>query len=324
MISTLNTTTTTTTTTTPLLVKDNGYCYEHYECTEENKYSFTGCVQYYDNGDPGCHLFCEIQRCGATYNPHSGYCTFYHCAPRTTTTATTTTTGTTTTTVATTTAPVFPVHDINPFFWCTVVLSLFVLGAFIFWLGRKVGVRSRFSRVPQNASPSEATPLTQFPTSLANEAWAVQNLEAQAATAAAAIDQDEDEFSYFEYKLMRPRQFRFPTIESAKEKFSGLDHSILADEDLPPFKRSLCSNSPDEYKASIDIVSLQKQLKQDEQHVRELRRALAFLKEEQADASSYNATRIARGKVILPRFKIFAGDIFTKIPVHQNFKSLKS
>lgn len=115
--------------------------------------------------------------------------------------------------------------------------------------------------------------------------------------AGSSVDEDE-EFLYFEYKLLRPRRFEFPRIESVKERFSGLAHSIEVDPDLPPYKNTLTADSPDEYHAINDIVSLQNEHKQVDKQIRELRRALSFLRAEQAEASSHRGQRIAQGNLL--------------------------
>jgi hypothetical protein len=129
----------------------------------------------------------------------------------------------------------------------------------------------------------------------ASDAWESQTLQVPEAGPSA----DEDEFSYFEYKLFRPRRFEFPQIDSTKERFSGLAHSIEVDPDLPPYKNTLSADSPDEYQAIIDIVSLQREHKQADKQIRDLRRALTFLRAEQEEASSHRGQRIAQGNLKL-------------------------
>ena len=292
------------------LFKNEGYCKEHYDCTEEKKFSFTGCLTYYDNGNPACHLYCQLENCGAHYSPRSQECTFYHCAPKTTSTSTTTPTTTSTTTSTTTVSdstmrPLTPIHVQNPFVWSTVVLALFLFSFVIFWAGKRFGGRRMRRHLGKlyapvqpgrvsSSSPNEETPLTDLPvTTLTNDAWQTQNL-----VAAEGSSCGDDEFAYFEAKLQRPRPLPFPKVDSICEKFSGIDHRIELDKAYFPFKEALICTSPDEYKAISDILTLQRDLNTTLLYLIEIQRSLDFLKSESKGSSSFRKERIQPGNLL--------------------------
>ena len=152
------TTTTTTTTTTPAtptgiisspkpsFAKMDAFCLEHYDCTETSRFSYEGCVQYWKNDDPTCHLFCQTAKCGADYSPKPQMCVFYTCSLKPDPNNTTTTTSTTTTPTTTTLYPPEPNNRLeDPFFWAVIALAALIILSLSFWLGRKIG-RQRASR----------------------------------------------------------------------------------------------------------------------------------------------------------------------------------
>lgn len=135
-----------------------------------------------------------------------------------------------------------------------------------------------------NPSPNEETPLNTL------DAWQTQMLSVPAPSL-----YEDDEFAYFESKLVRPLPFSFPRIQSACEKFSGIDHRMELDKALYPHKEALICQSPDEYKAILEIQATQRELTTNISYLEELRRSLAFLKSEQRARSSERAQKIIPG-----------------------------
>ena len=300
-------------------LKDSGYCKEHFDCTEESKFSFSGCVTYYDNGDSGCHLFCQLERCRADYSSKPQICTFYSCSVKTTTASTTTSSTTDSTTTPYTTTTMAPNHSENPFFWSTLALCIILACLVVFLIGRKIGscrtrseltslrshLQNLYFRHPNPAflpSPDENTPLhhgafiPMTPVSAGNDAWASQNLEAPGGS----VGSLDDEFAFFESKLTRPKGFSFPTLDSGKEVFSPLiGHSENLIPSLPPMKKSLEANSCDEYKALLDLAHIQQQLWNTQNDLKDLTTTLAFLRaEENLATTSHRAQRLHAGKKI--------------------------
>ena len=307
----------------PKMSNESYYCQEHFDCQETTKLSFTGCYFYYDNGNSECHLFCLLDKCGATFSPHPQMCTFYSCTLKTTTTTSTTTASTTS--AATTTIPM-PIE--NPYFWSTLGLSLVLAAMLIFWLGRKCGrmalrrqVRSLRSHLTQlytelprsvpSQSPTEETPLTQpIPEP---DAWQAQNFEVPEAVAGPSRQLEEiplspmgeEDFKFFENKLCRPARFRFPLVDSAMEKFSGVGRSVQLNSALPPYKKFIIANTPDEYKAVADIKHVQIQLNYSIDSLVDFQRSKEFLASEQRAANSCDRAQRISKSVFLFSCKYF-------------------
>jgi len=185
-----------------------------------------------------------------------------------------------------------------------VVLTLLLSGILVFWVGRKVGRRRVRSQLAQlrdvliqrhrpnvpafELSPTEHTPLT------APDAWQSQPLHVPEPSPMTSAF-DNDEFAYFESKLARPLPFKFPRIDSALERISGIPHRLCLDKALFPHKEALSCETPDEYKAILDIRTIQTDLNTNILYLDELRRSLDFLKMEQRGASQLRADRIKPG-----------------------------
>ena len=209
----------------------------------------------------------------------------------------------------------------NPFFWATVVLTVLVTASVIFLIGRKCGrMRLRIQLLvlqtllgnlaanlnvrqtpafPFRDSPTETTHLNPIippvPPTIGDDAWRSQDL-GSAEDGFSDVALDDDEFVFFTNKLALPKRFRFPDVDSGKERFSGITHSEELNPSLPPNKSSLEANSGDEYKAVRDLSHIQIELLNSQAYLVDLQTTLEFLKGQQCGATPFRAQRIKKGK----------------------------